>query len=100
MNSPSDSRAELLELCDQLLDGALSAEQRARLEQLVLGDAALCRLYVEYLHLHAGLRQSRTADAPLAEVLKLEPEASSRVVRFEFRWWQQALLAAMRSRMK
>jgi hypothetical protein len=93
MNSPSDSRAELLELCDQLLDGALSAEQRARLEQLVLGDAALRRLYVEYLHLHAGLRQSRPADAPLAEVLKLEPEESSRVVRFEFRRWQQAVMA-------
>jgi hypothetical protein len=93
MNSPSEARAELLDLCDQLLDGTLSTAQRARLEHLVLGDPALRRLYVEYLHLHAGLRQSRPADAPLAGVLRFAPEEAPRGGRYQWRRWQQAVLA-------
>jgi len=42
--NPPDSKAELLELCDRLLDGEFSAEDRARLETLVLGSAELRRL--------------------------------------------------------
>ncbi|MEQ1860196.1 MAG: DNRLRE domain-containing protein [Chthoniobacteraceae bacterium] len=70
MNQP-DPKAELLELCDRLLDGEFTPEDRARLEALVLGDADLRRLYVETLHLHAALRQNapRLSDAPLAEIV-------------------------------
>lgn len=57
MSEPdSPLQSELLALCDTLLDGELSAEQQARLETLVLSDAALRRLYVEYLHENATLR--------------------------------------------
>jgi len=67
--TPAD---ELLALCDRLCDGTLTPEERERLEALVLGDAALRRLYVEQLQLNAHLRQSsaRLSDAPLASVLR------------------------------
>lgn len=84
--NPPDSRAELLELCDRLLDGDFTAEDRARLETLVLGDTELRRLYVETMHLHAALRQNATrlSDAPLAEMLSALPEPEN-VIRFP-RW--------------
>jgi hypothetical protein len=79
---------ELLALCDRLLDGAISAEETARLEALVLADPLQRRHYVEYLHLHATLRQqaSRLGDASLAEVLRTMPEAAPNVVRPQFAW--------------
>jgi len=58
MSSPSESRDTLLALCDRLLDGDFTAEDRAQLESLVLGDPEMRRLYVEILHQHAALRQS------------------------------------------
>lgn len=76
MNPPDSSPAnELLALCDCLLDGELSAAERERLEQLVLGNADMRRLYVEYLQLHASLRQqsSRLGEAPLEKVLRSVP---------------------------
>src|SRR5580698_10246789 len=71
MNSPSNSRDTLLALCDRLLDGDFTAEDRAQLESLVLGDTELRRLYVELLHQHAALRQSasRLGSKSLAETL-------------------------------
>ncbi|HEY2842589.1 MAG TPA: DNRLRE domain-containing protein [Bryobacteraceae bacterium] len=90
--------AELHALCDRLLDGEFSSEDRARLESLVLGDPALRTLYVEIMHQHAALRQnaSRLSDAPLSEVLRTatkslsssngpDEPAMSKVVRFP-RW--------------
>jgi hypothetical protein len=93
--NPPDSKSALLELCDRLLDGEFSAEDRARLETLVLGDAALRRLYVETMHQHAALRQSasRIGDLPLAEILSTLPKAEpANVVRGSFggRWWKLA----------
>ena len=58
------SHAELRELCNRLLDGEFTADDRARLETLVLGDVALRRLYVEIMHQHASLRQSATRGFP------------------------------------
>lgn len=71
MNSPADSRETLLALCDRLLDGDFTAEDRAQLEFLVLGDAEMRRLYVEILHQHAALRQSasRLGSTSLADML-------------------------------
>jgi hypothetical protein len=71
MSSPPDSRETLLALCDRLLDGDFTAEDRAQLEALVLGDAGMRRLYVEILHQHAALRQSasRLGSKSLAEML-------------------------------
>jgi hypothetical protein len=71
-SDPMAARAdELIALCDQLCDGSLTPAGRERLEALVLGDAALRRLYVEQLHLHAQLTQNsaRFSDASLPTVL-------------------------------
>ena len=94
--SSPDSQTELRELCNRLLDGEFTAEDRARLEALVLGDPALRRLYVEIMHQHASLRQSATrlGDVPLAEVLKTLPgEPVSRVIRFPS--WPLQIAAAL-----
>ena len=74
--NPSDSSAELRELCDRLLDGDFTTADRARLEALVLSDAALRRLYVEIMHEHAALRQSssRLGELPLSEILSTLPD--------------------------
>ncbi len=83
MNPPD----EIHELCDRLLDGDFSDEDRVRLEALVLGDAGLRQLYVETMHQHAALRQSasRIGDRPLAEVLRTLPEERpAKIVRPRF----------------
>ena len=89
--NPPDHATEVRELCDKLLDGDFATEDRARLESLVLGDAALRRLYVELMHQHAALRQSasRLGDVPLAELLRTLPDAApANVLRVSFarRW--------------
>lgn len=99
MNQP-DSSAELLELCDRLLDGEFTDEHRAHLETLVLGDAALRRLYVELMHQQAALREgsSRIGNMPLAEVLRTLPEeAPANVIptRFGRRWLRLAAAIAV-----
>src|SRR5882672_8590310 len=96
--NPPDSKAELFELCDRLLDGEFTAADRGRLEALVLGNAELRRLYVEILHEHAALRQnaSRLGPASLAEVLQTMPEeAPGRIVRARFPRWPLQLAAAV-----
>jgi ferric-dicitrate binding protein FerR (iron transport regulator) len=74
--NPSDSAAELSDLCDRLLDGEFTAADRDRLEALVLENPDRRRLYVERMQLHASLRQqaSRVADVPLSEVLGAMPD--------------------------
>src|SRR5262245_3926767 len=96
--NPPDSKAELLELCDRLLDGDFTVEDRQRLEALVLGDAELRRFYVEIMHEHAALRQSasRLSSASLAEVLRAVPEEeSAKIVRGRFPRWPLQLAAAV-----
>ena len=69
ISTPAD---ELIALCDRLCDGTLTPDGRQRLEALVLGDAALRRLYVEQLQLHAQLthNSARFSDAPLSTILR------------------------------
>src|SRR5438046_877483 len=98
--NPPDPKAELSELCDLLLDGDFTAQSRARLETLVLGDAELRRLYVEIMHQHAALRQSasRLGDLPLADVLRSLPKetpANVIPVRFPRRWLRLAAAVAV-----
>lgn len=75
---------ELCALCDRLCDGSITAEERQRIETLVLSDPALRRLYVEQMHLHAQLHQqgARLSDAPLPAILSaVSPtEASPRIL--------------------
>lgn len=86
--NPPDTTLELRELCDRLLDGAFSVEDRIRLESLVLGDAALRRLYVELMHQHAALRQtaSQLGDRPLADLLQMLPDEPTAKIRRFPRW--------------
>ena len=81
MSSPSDSRDSLLALCDRLLDGDFTVEDRAQLESLVLGDAEMRRLYVEILHQHAALGQSasRLGSKSLSDMLGSLSEPSKSV---------------------
>jgi hypothetical protein len=51
-HAPSD---DLLALCERLIEGTLTADERARLERLVLDDPEARRTYVEYMRLHAAL---------------------------------------------
>jgi len=95
--NPPDSQEKLRELCDRLLDGDFSPEDRACLEALVLGDPALRTLYVEIMHQHAALRQnaSRLGDVPLSEVLRAMPdEPMSKMIRFP-RWPLQIAAAVL-----
>jgi len=87
-------QTELRDICDRLLDGDFSAEDRARLEGFVLGDAGLRRVYVEIMHQHAALRQnaSRLGNVPLSEVLRTLPEPTVKVVHFH-RWVLQIAAA-------
>ena len=76
--TPAD---ELIALCDRLCDGTLTAEERERLEALVLSDATLRRLYVEHLQLHAQLTQNsaRFSDASLPTILQaVTPPSATR----------------------
>lgn len=98
--NPPDPSTELRELCDRLLDGDFTAADRARIEALVLGDAALRRLYVEIMHEHAVLRQnaSRLGNVPLSEVLRTLPaEPATNVIRGHFgrRWLRLAAAIAV-----
>jgi len=95
-SAASQAQDELRELCDRLLDGDFTAEDRARLEALVIGDAGLRRLYVEFMHQHAALRQnsSRLGDVPLSEVLRTLPEQPSPKVR-RFPRWPLQIAAAL-----
>src|SRR3954470_17883905 len=58
-NSPGhpDDLSEARALIAALCDDRLTPEQAAELEDLVLHDPAVCRLYVRAMHLHAGLYQ-------------------------------------------
>lgn len=58
MTTPADWIEELRALCDQLIDGTLSDEQQARIEQLVLEKPAARKWYTEYMHQHACLSWS------------------------------------------
>ncbi len=70
---------ELFTLCDLLLDGALSKEESAKLESMVLSDPAIRELYVEYLQLNAHLVQhgALLAGGPVeSQVLSPRPPVS------------------------
>lgn len=89
--TPAD---ELIALCDRLCDGTLTAEERERIEALVLGDPALRRLYVEQMQVHAQLTQNsaRLSEAPLQTVLRPVTPAPLRPQhwRFPAQMWNAA----------
>jgi hypothetical protein len=80
MTATWNSFEELHPLCEAALEGRLTPEQHARLEQLVLENAEARRLYVEYLHQHASLRWSVAEPQflPLPQARGKEKPASAR----------------------
>src|SRR5206468_3776911 len=56
---------ELRALCEAVLEGRLTPEQRGRLEALVLSSPQARRFYVEYVQQHAMLRWSGVQEAPV-----------------------------------
>jgi ferric-dicitrate binding protein FerR (iron transport regulator) len=67
MTRPEEWFGELHALCEAAVEGRLTAEQRARLEGLVLDNADARRFYVEYLHQHGCLHWSAADPAFLLE---------------------------------
>jgi ferric-dicitrate binding protein FerR (iron transport regulator) len=73
----TERRSEVVELCEALCRDELSAEQQARLQELVKGDEELRRVYVRYLHMHVCLRRAFEHGNEAATVAN-EPPGSSR----------------------
>src|SRR5262245_267120 len=87
--STSETKAELLELYNRLVNHQFTDEDRERLEALVLNDPELRSLYVEMMHLNASLHQSasRISDRPLEEViLPFDAEPHPKARRTMPRW--------------
>jgi hypothetical protein len=81
MSEQAHGLDELYRLCEAAIEGRLTAEELGRLEALVLGDAALRRAYVEYMHQHASLRWS-VAEPGLLPL----PRADRKPVRAPAAW--------------
>lgn len=76
---PKPSPAEeVLALCERLIEGNLEPADKERLERLVIDDPMARQLYVEYLHLHAGLR-ALTESPALAMPTPSSPRRRSRL---------------------
>jgi hypothetical protein len=102
MTSPWEGFEELRPLCEAAIEQRLSAEQRARLEELVLGSLEARRLYVEYLHQHASLRWSVAEPQFLATSLPRSPSPAGPApatilapARFHFRFRPAGAFAAV-----
>ena len=52
---------ELLDLAAAVCNGTITAEQHARLEQLLAGDPAARQRYFDYLDIHLALGQTHAA---------------------------------------
>ncbi len=61
MNAAWAPSYELADLVDAVCSDQITAQQTARLEQLVLADSGARRYYVRYLHVHASLPQILSA---------------------------------------
>jgi hypothetical protein len=81
-HSPVDRTAELRQILETLFEERADAAQLGRLEELVLGDRACRRFYLEYVDLHGNLYwDAAQAEAePLAVATPLpERDADSRL---------------------
>ncbi len=99
METNPDPIEEVLELCEQLLEGKLTSEGMARLEKLVRADATARRAYVEYLHQHASLNwsvgtQGELSIAALEKAAKEQAESKQVPVSVAFPQWKRWLALA------
>ncbi len=70
------SEDELFELCEKTLNDELGAEELERLEVLVVNHGWAKKLYVEYMHQHAGLYWQHTNDSEAFSLDSLVSEIS------------------------
>ncbi len=94
-------RQELQTLCEAAVEGRLTAETKARLEQLVLDSSAARRFYVAYLRQHADLQWAAhdpewPAASPHDAISPANASPSSRRFRVtpSWRWAGIAAVAA------
>jgi len=92
--SPDNTPHEVFALCDRLLDGTFTVEDRERLESLVLTDASARLAYLEYTQIHTGLKDARLKEVSLAEVVNMVPDHATRPVRQKSGWGRAMLPAA------
>ena len=92
----SSAHADLLDLLDALCEERLTPTRLARLEALVLTDAAARRLYLEYLHLHGTLLWDAARSdlaGPVPASTTVVPVA--RTVAGTWRRWRVSAVAAV-----
>lgn len=70
-NAPSSSGEHLLELTDLACNGLLSSEGYIQLDELLSGNRAHQKVYLEYVYLHSNLAEIANADRP-TKVLTLD----------------------------
>lgn len=81
MNPAHESNAdstELLSLAERWLEGVISADEKQRLEQLLLSDRRRRDQFVQHVQLSAGLHWMFSAANQVADVIDPEPEGESR----------------------
>ena len=59
MRADEQPAARCHELVDRVADGRATEAEHAEMQELLRGDAAARRYYIETMELHAGLRKSR-----------------------------------------
>ncbi len=62
MTVAPDYHSELYELAGAQCEGTMTADRAARLEELVLGDGRLRRMYILYMHVHACAEERGAGD--------------------------------------
>ena len=68
MSQPPNQREQLLGLFGAIRDERITAEQFARLQQLLSKDAEARRLYIQFMTLHASLEQIGSTDVLARQV--------------------------------
>ena len=66
---------EVFELCEKTLNDELSKEELERLEALVIEHACARKLYVEYMHQHAGLYWQHASESEAFSLASLVAES-------------------------
>ena len=98
MSPGSPQHEELLQLLESLCEDCLDRDGVARLEELVLGDAAARQLYLEYISLHGtryweaagGVAESETHGAGDEQVVEATRRPTRRRLGVESRGARRA----------
>jgi len=70
------SEIELYELFNALVNGTISSDQHARLDEFLASEPAARELYYDYLDVHLRLHRQFSSHDPLAPSMELPPEPS------------------------